>query len=288
MERNDLLKEVWSNEYIIDKTKRTGWTMNDYHFHDHFEINFSLTDQVRAYINGQFYEVHRGTLILCNHMDLHKIVVPPDIPYERYVFHFKPEFIDSFHGTDVDLLELFLNRPPDFCPVIQLNQMQIQKILPIFDKAVQVYENPVWGNELYNKILLVELLLNIIPLYRSRTDLPIIGSKHYAQIQPVLKYIHENLASQLHVDNIAAKFYLSTSYLEYLFKQVTGSSINKYIIYRRILKARELLKKNQSVSSVGDEVGFNSVSHFIRTFKKIVGVSPKQYAKNQTEYFNEF
>lgn len=283
MEQNELYKEVWNKEYIIDKTNRVGWSMNNYHFHDHFEIYLSLTNHIKVYVNGRFYQVNRGSLLLYNHMDLHKIVVPKGVPYERYIFHFKPEYINNFSLPDVDLLDCFLNRAPDFCHMIQLEEKQLSDFEILLDKAIEKYENPTFGGNLYNKILLAELLLNINPLYRSRIDIPFIESKDYLRIQPVLKYIHENLGSQLSVESIATAFYLSSPHLEYLFKKVTCTSINKYIIYRRILKAREYLKNGMNVSQVSESVGFNNISHFIRTFKKIVGVSPTQYVKNNIE-----
>ena len=43
-------------------------------------------------------------------------------------------------------------------------------------------------------------------------------------------------------------------------------------------KARELLRQNISVQQVGEIVGFSNNSHFIRTFKSMVGVSPGQYS----------
>ena len=49
---------------------------------------------------------------------------------------------------------------------------------------------------------------------------------------------------------------------------------------RRIRIAQELLRNNSSVSDVCEKVGFNNYSHFIRTFTREVGVSPKQYSIN--------
>jgi len=105
------------------------------------------------------------------------------------------------------------------------------------------------------------------------------ADRDYKRIKPVIQYIHGNLESNLSLDELAGIFYLSKYHLGYLFKKATGFTINEYIISRRISKARELLKNNLPVSQVCEMVGFRNLSHFIRTFKKMVGMSPKKYAK---------
>lgn len=57
------------------------------------------------------------------------------------------------------------------------------------------------------------------------------------------------------------------------------STVKEYIISKRINLAQEYLRKDYSVSAVCDMAGFNNYSHFIRTFKNIVLISPKQYSK---------
>jgi YesN/AraC family two-component response regulator len=98
-------------------------------------------------------------------------------------------------------------------------------------------------------------------------------------VQLILEYINQHLNECLSLDKLSGVFYLNKYYLSHIFKNSTGFSVNEYIINRRILKSRELLKQNNSVSKVSEMVGFNNYCHFIRTFKKLVGMSPKQYAK---------
>ena len=91
------------------------------------------------------------------------------------------------------------------------------------------------------------------------------------------------MQKDLNLDYLSSEFAVSKYHLERLFKESTGVSIRKYIITRRIMMARRLLEKNNCVTEVCDQVGFNNLSHFIRTFKKIVGVPPKQYSKLRAE-----
>jgi len=92
-----------------------------------------------------------------------------------------------------------------------------------------------------------------------------------------LQFIQLHLAENLSLDRLSEEFYLNKYHLGQLFKRATGFTINEYVIHRRILRARELLKRKLPVQQVGEAVGFRNNSHFIRTFKKLLGVPPKQY-----------
>jgi AraC-like DNA-binding protein len=53
----------------------------------------------------------------------------------------------------------------------------------------------------------------------------------------------------------------------------------EYIIYSRVLQARQLLQKGVSVQQAGELSGFSDNSHFIRTFGHLTGLTPGKYAK---------
>ena len=81
------------------------------------------------------------------------------------------------------------------------------------------------------------------------------------------------------LDQIAGQFYISKHYLCRIFKSATGFSVMEYIIYSRVLRARQLLKEGVSVQQAGELSGFSDNSHFIRTFGHLTGTSPGRYAR---------
>jgi AraC-like DNA-binding protein len=93
-------------------------------------------------------------------------------------------------------------------------------------------------------------------------------------------FIHQHYAEDITVDFVASSLNISNSYLSQLFKKELSISIIKYIITYRIQKAKELFSSSDElVSSVANKVGFFEVKHFSKTFKKVTGVSPMQYKK---------
>ena len=68
---------------------------------------------------------------------------------------------------------------------------------------------------------------------------------------PILDYIRDNLAEPLTLDQIAGRFFISKHYLCRIFKSATGFSVMEYIIYSRILRARQLLRRGSASSRRG-------------------------------------
>ena len=71
---------------------------------------------------------------------------------------------------------------------------------------------------------------------------------------------------------------MNASYLSRLFKAKCGKTFSKYLIEYRLEKSRELLEKTiLKVSDIAAHVGYNDVSHYIQSFRKVYGVTPEQY-----------
>ena len=97
-------------------------------------------------------------------------------------------------------------------------------------------------------------------------------------IDRINEYIHEHYAQEIGRNEIAGEFFLTPEYLAKLYKKKTGISLKDYINEYRILKAKELLKAEDSnISKIAEAVGFDNFSYFSTLFKKLTGVSPKDY-----------
>lgn len=128
-------------------------------------------------------------------------------------------------------------------------------------------------------ILLLSFLVKTFSYFTTGEPGPSEINMDLDSMKPVLKYIQEHLTESLSLDSIAANFFISKYYLCHNFKLATGFSVRDYVIHCRILRARALLRNGIRVQETGELVGFHNNEHFIRTFKKLTGVSPKRYAK---------
>jgi len=99
-----------------------------------------------------------------------------------------------------------------------------------------------------------------------------------AVITRAKQYIRDHQEEELSLGQVAKAVNTSTFYFCKLFKKVTGLNFTDYVSRLRIEKARNLLlNPNLRVSEIAYEVGFQSLTHFNRVFKKIMGQSPTDY-----------
>ena len=99
-------------------------------------------------------------------------------------------------------------------------------------------------------------------------------------IHTALKYIHQNIASDITVSDIVKQVPLSRRLLEIRFKQVTQQSIHKYIFNLRMERfAQLLLASDAPIADVAEQVGINNLKNLSRQFKILKKVSPNEYRK---------
>lgn len=106
----------------------------------------------------------------------------------------------------------------------------------------------------------------------------------YFLIQPVMEYMDAHYADDISTMGISEQFRFNRHRLNELFREATGLSCHQYLVRLRVIKAKELLEKGGiSTTQACFESGFNDYSHFIRTFRTLVGVPPGKYAKQASE-----
>lgn len=94
------------------------------------------------------------------------------------------------------------------------------------------------------------------------------------------QYIAEHQGDELSLGEVAKAVNTSSFYFCKLFKKATGLNFTDYVSRVRVEKAKNLLlNPNTRVSEVAYEIGFQSLTHFNRVFRKIVGESPTEYRK---------
>jgi len=108
-------------------------------------------------------------------------------------------------------------------------------------------------------------------------------ARKVTQIRPAINYIDANYDKHITLADIAKVSYLSVSRLAHLFKEQMGITIIDYLTSVRIERAKQmLLATEQSCTEICFQVGYNNQSYFSRTFKDLVGMSPRQFrARNQ-------
>jgi AraC-like DNA-binding protein len=94
------------------------------------------------------------------------------------------------------------------------------------------------------------------------------------------KYIDERFQERITLDEAAQAVNASTRHFCKVFKEATGITFTDYLARIRVEKAKDLLRNpHLRVSEIAFETGFESISQFNRSFKRITGQSPTQFRK---------
>ena len=103
-------------------------------------------------------------------------------------------------------------------------------------------------------------------------------------ISNVQKYILDHTDERMTLNEISALFGLSPNYLSAVFKKTCGVGFSEYISQVKVSRAKTmLLEQDMKVYEVADRLGFESAFYFSKVFKKITGVSPREFVQQSVK-----
>lgn len=108
--------------------------------------------------------------------------------------------------------------------------------------------------------------------------------KYSAAVQKCVDYIEMHLRERIRAADLAAVAGYGEYYTTRKFREETGLSINDYIKFAKVERAKVLLQStDMEVQEIADSLGFSSRSHFSQSFKQVAGYSPMEYRNQSTK-----
>ena len=102
-------------------------------------------------------------------------------------------------------------------------------------------------------------------------------------VSTVQNSIDNHIEDRLTLNDVAAVFGLTPNYLSALFKKSCSIGFTEYITQKKISRAKALLlEQDYKIYEVADRLGFESAFYFSKVFKKVEGVSPRDYIQSHT------
>lgn len=253
---------------------------NSFHFHDTNEILLIMSEGKEFHVRNKIYTPTRGSMFILNNTDMHRSVPKEGTLYQFYSIRFYPEEAAGLSAPEFNLQACFLEHE-EFIHRKQLSGDQLDHLLKLINKAEYYLsaDCSAYGKQVFIRTLLAEILVYVNFLYKTPERVPETLESDITKIQPVIDYIDKNILDDLSLDRLARECYMNKYYLSHRFKEIMGMPLSEYITTRRLAEAKAFLRRGLTVTMSGEQSGFNSSSHFIRTFTKREGISPKQYAK---------
>ncbi len=100
------------------------------------------------------------------------------------------------------------------------------------------------------------------------------------ELDKVRAYLEEHYTEKITLEELSGHFFINKYYLTKLFKEAYGITILTYLEQKRITQAKNLLRFTaMTMEEIGEAIGMKDANYFSRRFKKIEGMSPREYRK---------
>lgn len=132
--------------------------------------------------------------------------------------------------------------------------------------------------------LVTNLQYRMVLEFAERVERIRLGKQPTQLTLSVTNYIQRHLSEPISTEEMAKELYMSRPYLSARFKQETGETLTDFILKEKTEEAKRLLRySDKTATAISSYLGFSSLSHFSRTFKKYAGVSPAEYRDKYTK-----
>ena len=102
------------------------------------------------------------------------------------------------------------------------------------------------------------------------------------RLRRAVEYIAAHVSEELTLERLSYVVGMSPHYFASMFRRSTGAPPHQFVLLHRIERAKEHLGNSRcSILDVALDVGFNNPSHFARTFRRFVGISPSAFRTHQ-------
>ena len=245
------------------------------HYHkDAFELVLVTTGDVSFYVNNAEYNPTVGEVYL----------VQPDIPHSTKN---KPLTNGEIYWLQLETREetlLFLSTQAGNALIHRLHEIgnavlrldsawQQQLVVDAFSLASTRY-----FAERYRIAAYLALFLTILAQPRSQKPMEL-----SRDIELAITYISTHLRENIQLDAVADAAGLSLSYFKDKFRREMLSTPRTYINRQKIELAKELLLQSGNITSVAEELSFNTPAYFSSVFRKFMAMTPSQYIRENIE-----
>lgn len=264
--------------YLEFDRRRGHYSMATDHYHQEYELYYLFSGQRNYFIKENVYQVQSGDLVFIDSHAVHKTSDSGAPHHERIVLYFAPSYFDELTTEERDLLlSPFLLE----FPLLRLNFQEQQQIEGLFVTLLTELNEQQPGYRLRMTQLAGEILLYTARSLLKRESLPEQeASSVQRKVSDIVRYINLHFGEPLELEELSLRFYISKSYLSRMFKQVTGFGFAEYVNLTRVKEAERLLREtNHSITHVSELSGFDNFSHFGKMFKRLTGVTPREYRR---------
>ena len=244
----------------------------EFHAHDFLELYYFLDGSVTYYIEDQVYDLCPGDLLIIPAGKMHRPVIANEhAAYERMVLWITPQYLQGIDSPAGDL-QKNLQKVGEHGYCVPFRGDETVFVTALLKKLLYMQKN-----DTDPKFCAGAVELYLWMIFRSYGVIDTTHRNETQVIPQVIRYITEHFSEPLTLEDIAAEFFVSKSYLNRHFKAYTNSTVYAYIMALRLTHARRMLREGIPAVEAGRECGFSDYSTFYKAFKTQTGLSPQQF-----------
>lgn len=256
----------------------------NYHYHEFHKLLFLRSGTGNYNVEGDHYRLKSGDIVLIGSRQVHRPEFDKGMPYERIILYISPEFLkeNSVKGCDLEQ-----NFSGEISHVLRIGEKERQRLFSLVEKLERELSEETYGKEIACKGLLLRLLVEVGRGLRNMKktseekktsgdalkNAPGSTLKN-ERIREMMHYLETHLNDEISMDDLAERFYISKYHMMRTFQQETGQTVYTYLTERRLLHARELIRRGDSATDACFQSGFRSYSSFTRAYAKRFGTTP--------------
>ena len=249
-----------------------GETNVDLHYHEFCKILLLVSGRGGYTVEGRRYLLHPGDVVLIGSRSVHKPELEPGVPYERIIIYVSADYLQKMSAPDCDLLSVFSGNTGH---VLRPRENQRRKLFSLASALERDLAPDNFGREILSHAGLLRLLVEIAKSKQdTASDLPSPVLPENRRVREIIRFLDENLAEDIDIDQLADRFFVSKYYMMRQFRKETGTTIYMYLTQRRLIHARELIAGGMSATQACYTCGFRNYSSFTRAYSKHFGTTP--------------
>ena len=275
MENKQANREGYLHEhYRYFHLHDTAGQERSFHYHDFDKIVLLRSGNVDYVVEDVTYKLTPGSVLLVKNRAIHKAIIDKSEPYDRVIIYLDHTYLGRLM-PEAGLMDCFgENTGSGGCLFVpdEEQESELSAILADYEKAA---EDRRFGAEALRDSLVIRMMVCINRIVRESKDSAVPSNEIMDEkVKNTVEYIEKNISSELTVEALAERVFLSRYHFMRLFKANTGSTVHAYITQKRLLYAARLIREGKSTGAAAEESGFKDYSSFHRAFSESFGIKP--------------
>ena len=249
------------------------------HSHIRFEITLITSGSGIYTVGDMEYPIKPDSIFVFASNEQYCVTKVDENGLEMINLHFEPRYLwgRSFDSLSAQNADFCFRHSPEFCNYLSPERSTALKSL--FIMMTEEFSKKPAEYALQIKNYLNMIIISLIRSFNYSSDNVAVSRDRLNSVKNTIKYIDTHLSEPITLQMLAENAGMTPNYFSTLFKKISGITLWDYINSRRIEATMQLLKgeKQLNILEIATQCGFNNTANFNKIFKKVSGLTPKEY-----------